>query len=445
MKSSVLKLSHIRLAGIFSGSLLVSTLLSSCGGGGGDGDNAVVVAPEPPFVSVVFGDCGSGMPVELPCDFPIPREEEDNRLSVEKIELGRLLFYDRNMSFNQTQSCGDCHLPEKAFTDGLTVSIGSEGHMHPRNAMSMTNVVYNTTMNWANNVIVNLDQQSLAVLLNDDPIELGWTTDMRANEILGRLMSPDTADYTGTNFASAAPDYPTLFANAFPDATDKITLDTVNKALAAFGSTMISGDSEFDKEQRGEPNTMTEEAKRGRDLFFTERLECFHCHGGFNFSGPVDHAGNVFTQAPFHNNGLYSIGCFDPVADKAACDAGAFPPDNPGLAEFTLLPADIGRFRAPTLRNIALTAPYMHDGSIATLDEMIDHYARGGTLTAVGPNAGDGALNSNKSSFINGFVITPQERVDLLAFFDSLTDWDFLCRDSLNDPFGVIPKHGMCP
>lgn len=406
---------------------LASILLASCSSGSGDSEML-----EQPKASLVFGECDSGMPVELPCGFPTPNEQDNNPLSVEKVALGRMLFYDRNMSFNQTQSCGDCHLPDKAFTDGLAVSVGSAGGMHPRNAMSMTNVVYNSTMNWANNQVVNLEQQSLAVLLSEDPVELGWSG--HETEMLARLKIPSVSDYAGTPFATVAPDYVPMFANAFPDEVEKITLSTVNKALAAFGSTMISGDSDFDKEQRGETNTMSTAAKDGRDLFFSERLECFHCHGGFNFSDSVDHTGIKFTQNSFHNNALYNLD-----------GNGLFPSDNHGLREFTLLAEDEGKFRAPTLRNIELTAPYMHDGSVTSLDEVIDHYARGGRLITAGPNAGDGSLNPNKSSFINGFVVTANERLDLIEFFKSLTDWKFICRDDLTDPFGNVSKHAMCP
>lgn len=297
--------------------------------------------------------------------------------------------------------------------------------------MSMTNVVYNATMNWANNQIITLQQQALAVLLNEDPIELGWTG--HENEMLDRLKAPDPADYAGTRFDAAPPDYPKMFREAFPQA-DPVTLTNVTRALAAFGSIMISGDSAFDREQRGEQNAMTDAARRGRDLFFSERLECFHCHGGFNFSDSIDHSGIRFTQNSFHNNALYNID-----------GNGLYPPDNHGLREFTLKAEDEGKFRAPTLRNIELTAPYMHDGSIATLDGVIDHYARGGRLITAGPFAGDGALNPNRSSLINGFAITADERLDLIAFLKSLTDWTFVCRDDLSDPFGNIPEHPACP
>ena len=114
-------------------SIVASFLLASCSGS--DSETPVPVPEVPVVSSAVFGECGSGAPIQLPCGFPFPRESDDNPLSVEKVELGRLLFYDRNMSFNQTQSCADCHLQEKAFTDGLKVSIRSQADMHARNAI----------------------------------------------------------------------------------------------------------------------------------------------------------------------------------------------------------------------------------------------------------------------------------------------------------------------
>ena len=411
---------------------LASFVLASCSGGG---DTPVPDNAETPTAAV----CTPGSLVNLPVDFPEPEVPCNNTLNADRIALGRLLFFDRNLSFNQTQSCADCHQPASGFTDGLNTSVGSEGGIHPRNAMSLTNVVYNSTMNWANPLVTNLHQQALAVLLNDAPIELGW--DGHEEDILSRLRAPDAVDYSGTPFAVAAPDYPAMFAAAFADDADPFTIFNVTLAIEAFEVTMISGNSEFDREQRGEANAMSDAAKAGRELFFSERLECFHCHGGINFSDSINHAGTVFTQASFHNNGLYNIDVTgDGIGD------GNFPAGNQGLFEETLLPEDKGKFRAPTLRNIELTAPYMHDGSIASLDEVIDHYSAGGrTIDAPDPNAGNGSLSPNKSPLLAGFVITANERLDLIEFFRSLTDWEFICNPDFSDPFGNLPMHANCP
>jgi len=372
--------------------------------------------------------------LSIPDNFPEPVFAAQQQPNAVKIELGRFLFYDRNMSFNQTQSCADCHQQDKAFTDGLTTSIGSEGDTHPRNAMSMTNVVYNATNNWANNLITQLHAQSLAVLTNDAPVELGWTTETRIDEITNRFKNVADDPVAGKV------DYPALFAEAFPDDPDPVNIFSFTEALAAFGATLISGDSEFDKKSRGEPNAMSEAAIRGEDIFFGERAECFHCHGGFNFSDSVQHAGLKFESRPFHNNGLYNVD-----ADGDGISDGLYPSDNAGLIEFTFKPEDDGKFRAPTLRNIELTGPYMHDGSIETLEDIVAHYERGGRLITIGLNAGDGKLNPNKSSFVSGFVLEPGERMDLVEFLKSLTDMHFVCNPDLSDPFGNIPMHALCP
>ena len=157
---------------------------------------------------------------------------------------------------------------------------------------------------------------------------------------------------------------------------------------------------------------------------------CFHCHGGFLFSQASDHAQNTFDQKSFMNNGLYNLD-----------QDGSYPEGNQGLFDLTFDPADKGRFKPPSLRNIEVTAPYMHDGSIATLEEVIDHYARGGRLVPEGTEidgqdvSGDGRDNPNKNAFIIGFELTEQEREDILAFLRALTDEEFLTNPAYSDPF----------
>jgi cytochrome c peroxidase len=223
----------------------------------------------------------------------------------------------------------------------------------------------------------------------------------------------------------AEPLYPPLFAQAFPEEADPISLASVTRALAAFQRTLISGRSPYDRAKRGgEPAALSEAARRGETLFFSEDLECFHCHGGFAFSDSVVHARTTFLEITFHNTALYNVD-----------GAGAYPETDRGLYEISGEPRDMGRFRAPTLRNIAVTAPYMHDGSAATLDDVIDHYAAGGRRIDTGPQAGDGAQSPLKSEFVNGFELTPDQRADLHAFLESLTDEAFLADPRLGDPW----------
>jgi cytochrome c peroxidase len=174
----------------------------------------------------------------------------------------------------------------------------------------------------------------------------------------------------------------------------------------------------------GDEAALSASALRGQDLFFSEELECFHCHGGFNFSDSVATETTNIIEVMFHNTGLYNLG-----------GTGDYPPENTGLHALTGVPTDMGRFRAPSLRNIAKTAPYMHDGSIATLDEVLDHYAAGGRTIEEGPFAGVGADNPYKSEFVTGFSLTPDERADLLAFLESLTDETFLTDPRFASPF----------
>jgi cytochrome c peroxidase len=160
------------------------------------------------------------------------------------------------------------------------------------------------------------------------------------------------------------------------------------------------------------------------NLFFGEKAECFHCHGSPNFNDQFVHATTRVLETPFHNTGLYNIG-----------GTGAFPEPNRGVFELTGLPKDMGMFRAQSLRNIAVTAPYMHDGSIATLEDVLDFYAAGGRNITSGPHAGDGRKNPLKSDLITLINLDAQEKADLVAFLKTLTDHDFLTNPKFADPF----------
>jgi cytochrome c peroxidase len=349
---------------------------------------------------------------DLPEGFPLPRVPDDNPMSAAKVDLGRFLFYDTRLSANETQSCGSCHQQQFAFTDGLANAVGSTMMIHPRSSMGLTNVGYQSTLTWANPVVRTLEDQAQLPMFGDSPIvELGLGG-MEA-VLLERLR--------------ADAEYPGMFAAAFPDEADPISVASVVRAIGAFERTMISGNSPYDRFLRGETAAMSESALRGMELFFDPvslRFECFHCHGGFNFTASQDHSGIVISETAFFNNGLYNVD-----------GRGGYPPDNTGLAEFTGEPDDMGRFKPPTLRNIELTAPYMHDGSIATLEEVIDMYSAGGRNLTTGMWPGDGRENPYKNIFVPGFDMTDQERDDMLAFLRSLTDPGFIADPRFSDPF----------
>jgi len=353
---------------------------------------------------------------DIPDTVPEPRVPEDNPMTAEKVELGRFLFYDKRLSANETQSCGSCHLQELAFTDGLPQAEGSTGQIHPRGSMSIANSAYAASLTWANESLVLLERQALVPIFGENPVELGMAN--MENELL-RRMREDAR-------------YPEMFAAAFPDEQEPISLDGITKAIAAFQRQVTSFNSPVDRWQQGDRTALSESAQRGLALFFggtseagvDDAFECFHCHGGFLFSQSSDDAGQVFDQKFFMNNGLYNLD-----AD------GSYPPGNEGLFEMTGDPNDKGRFKPPSLRNVAVTSPYMHDGSIETLEEVLDHYARGGRLIESGPNAGDGKDNPNKSAFLNGFVMSEREKQDIVAFLHALTDENLLTNPAYSDPF----------
>ena len=385
----------------FATALLLATL---CACGQGFGDGALPSAKATGGNSEFFAD--------LPAHFPRPLVPADNPMTAAKVELGRHLFYDPRLSGNGTQACASCHLQTRAFTEPLETSIGSTGQIHPRNSQSLANIAYNTTLNWANPELQTLERQHITPITNTEPIvELG-VNDANRSEVLGRLRSDAL--------------YQRLFAAAFPGEPDPMTLDHIVLALANFSRTLLSYRAPFDRHQAGDTSALSESAVRGMTLFNSDRLECNQCHGGFNFSDSTRVQGN---EAPaFHNTGLYNI--------TGLNGSNNYPAGNQGLFDFSGNPGDKGRMRAPTLRNIALTAPYNHDGSTATLSDVIDNYARGGRLvTTPLTRSGDGRFNSVKDGEIHGFTLTEQEKADLLAFLDSLTDIAFVTDERFSDPF----------
>ncbi|WP_169238918.1 methanobactin export MATE transporter MbnM [Candidatus Roseilinea sp. NK_OTU-006] len=354
----------------------------------------------------------------LPSHVPPPRVPEWNPMTPEKFELGRYLFYDARLSGNGRQSCATCHQQRLAFTDGRPQSIGSTGEIHPRNAQSLANVAWFSTLTWANPLLTEIEKQIPIPMFGEFPVELGITG--KEQEVLDRFR--------------ADPQYRRMFAAAFPGEAEPITWKNIVYALATFTRGLTSFDSPYDRYLAGDQAALTPSAIRGMQMFFSEDLECHHCHTGFNLSASTTFSGAVFIERPFFNTGLYNID-----------GKGAYPPDNEGVKELTNDPTDMGRFRPPSLRNVALTAPYMHDGSIATLEEVIRFYERGGRKITSGPYAGDGRLSPLKNGLVSGFTLTDAQRQDLIAFLESLTDWHFVTNPRFSDPFAPAPAAQATP
>ena len=321
---------------------------------------------------------------------PVP---VDNPMTAGGVELGRQLFFDPGLSSTGTMSCASCHDPGLAFTDGRSVAIGITGDRHRRNTPSLLNAAYRPILNWSSPQVHLLEFQLLRPLFGTDPVEMGQAG--REAALLAAL--------------ALDPSYPDRFDRAFPNDPTPLRLANLARALATYQRSLVSAGSAYERFRfGGDPDAISAAARRGADLFFSDALACASCHAASTFNGLMTDG----DRAPvFANTGLYNL-----------AGAGAYPTGNEGLARFTEAPADMGRFRAPSLRNVTLTAPYMHDGSIATLEEVLAVYAAGGRLITDGPLAGDGRANPYKDPRITGFTLGAGDQAALLAFLDSLTD-----------------------
>lgn len=333
---------------------------------------------------------------DLPSWMTPPPVPADNPMNREKVELGQRLFYDANLSGPGYMSCSTCHMPEHSFSEQRPLSVGVTGQFHSRNAMAIVNVAYMKTLTWANPNEVRLEDQAKVPIFGVHPIEM----DTKGQEDKVIL------------FLQRDPIYPDLFHKAFPDQDYPVSFDSITKALASFERTLISYQSPYDDYKYNHSDSaISEDAKLGEALFFSAKLGCSSCHAGVHFSDA--------TQAPaFHNTGLYNLD-----------GKGAYPEGNQGLYEHTGKEADKGRFRTPTLRNIAQTAPYMHDGSIATLEEVIEHYAAGGRA------AQQGKASPLLDDKVRPFALTDDEQRQLIAFLNSLTDTNFIENLHFTIPF----------
>jgi len=311
---------------------------------------------------------------------------DDNPTTKQGVYLGRMLFYEKKLSLTNTISCSSCHQQSKAFTDGAALSKSVDNTLSSRNAMSLTNLLWSRKFFWDGRAS-SLEEQAVFPLTN--PHEMGQAMDLSAQKL------------TQTN------QYPVLFKLVFGD--DKITPERITKALAQFERTLISCNSRYDQYLKKTYQPWAEESK-GMALFMNgpdpqkgiRGGNCAHCHGGVK---------NYMEL--FHNNGLDSI------------------PKDLGIEALTGLASDRGRFKAPTLRNIALTAPYMHDGRFKTLNEVIDHYSDHVKESASLSTFIRGESNDKGGKSLN---FRAQEKKELIAFLNMLTDSTFITDPRFADP-----------
>ncbi|MEO1935058.1 MAG: MbnH family di-heme enzyme [Myxococcales bacterium] len=331
----------------------------------------------------------------LPRGFPVPWVPVDNPMTKAKVELGRRLFFDKRLSVTGAYACASCHDPARAFTDGRAQALGATGEIHPRGTMPLVNVAYNASFGWANPEIRDLETHAKIPLFRQEPVELG---------LLGRE-SEVMEEFENDAETRAA------FERAFPKTKKRFSVLHVRQALAAYQRTLISTNSAYDRYVfYDEKEAMSASAIRGMEIFFSDRAGCAGCHPAPLFMSPAVYAG-IEAEPRFHNTGLYNLD-----------GKGRYPEGGTGVFEHTHHPGDMGRFRVPTLRNVARTAPYMHDGSIPTLDEVVLHYASSGRNH--GPTGERAARNPFQSPELKAFELRTGERDDLVAFLESLSDED---------------------
>lgn len=332
------------------------------------------VYPAPTPFSVDLPPAGLGFP-----NLPWPT---DNPATVEGIALGRKLFYDKGLSLDRTVACASCHMPNYAFTDSAVYSRGVNGTLGTRNAMPLFNLLWTNRFFWDGRS-PNLRDQVVQPV--QDPLEMH----LPVEEALSRLRGNGQ--------------YREMFGKAFGDET--VNIERFQKALEQFLLAMTSWRSKFDKARMGQA-TLSGAEQRGFDLFMREYsvpgsgrpqgADCFHCHGSA-----------LFTNRLFENNGL----------DSAL---------QTGYQVVTGLAGDRGKFKTPSLRNVALTAPYMHDGRFATLEQVIDHYDHGVAQSST--------LNANLRVQTGGLQLSAQEKADLIAFLHTLTDSTLISNPVFAEP-----------
>ncbi len=323
------------------------------------------------------------------------RVPEDNPLTDEAVELGRRLFYDVRLSGNNEVSCATCHVQQLAFTDGRKTAVSASGEALAFNSMGLANLMWGPRHFFWNGRVTSLEAQALVPIQADE-------------------MGQDLAELVDELKADAQ--YVALFKKAYGSITD----DHIAKALASFQRTLISSDSKYDKYLRGEA-ALTVQENLGRKLFMAHPdvkaslrgANCIDCHSQFLTSG-------FNTQYDgFSNNGL------DSEENLLT-----------GLEDVTQNPAHRGLFKVPTLRNIALTAPYMHDGRFATLEEVLDHYNEGiklsSTLSPLIAEADNLIKGANTQPSLN---LTENEKGAVIAFLHTLTDQKFIAAEKFSNPF----------
>ena len=322
-----------------------------------------------------------------------------NDALTKKEQLGRYLFFDTRLSLNGTKSCASCHSNKMYFSDGYRKSITSLGENVPHNAPILINSKFLHYYDWANPAANSFAIQIKRPLYGNHPIELGLD---KSKIGLQRVFSSDSI-------------YSTLFKAVYGIKDSLFTLSQIEEAIVAYENRLISFSAPFDN------GKMDEDAQKGFTLFKGAKLNCAKCHPPPYFTLAST---SINIDSVYSNTGLYNLD-----------NKNQYPSDDIGLMTYSKRVTDNGKFKIPTLRNVMQTAPYMHDGSVNTIEEVIDIYARGGREINYGKYKGDGKNNQLKNKLITGFDLTQQERKELLSFLNSLTDTSILTNKIFQNPF----------
>lgn len=306
---------------------------------------------------------GSNKLMSIPAGFPTINFPEGNEFTQERWQLGKKLFFDPILSNTYSKSCASCHLPQFAFSDTTAFSLGENNLRGRSNAPSLTNIGYHPYFTRAGGV-PTLEMQILVPIQEHDEFNSNIV------DLAERLKKvPAYVEQAQTAYGREPDPY------------------VITRAIANFERSFISGNSKYDQfEFQGRSKVLGENEKRGKELFFGAKANCGSCHSGFNF-----------TNYEFENNGLYAS-----YADS-------------GRMRLTKLEGDRARFKVPSLRNVEVTAPYMHDGSLRTLEQVVAHY-----------NSGGKNHKNKNSSLIKPLGLSSEEQKDLIAFLKTLTDYDFI-------------------
>lgn len=309
-------------------------------------------------------------------------------------EFGHLLFFDRQLSFNSTKSCSSCHDPKMSFTDGYRKSLGATADLHQRNSSSLLNIADYNYYTSADSTITLIEKQVLLPLFNNKVVELGLKG--YEKEVLSRIKKDGN--------------YQKLFVNHDQN-IQHLDWQTIIHSIAEYCRALNSYNSKYDYFIKSNNNSVfSNQELNGMKLFNSDSLGCSGCHGGVNFNKPKQTNSSLFIA-----NGFFKI-------DKS--NVNTLFDDDKGLANISKENKDIGRFRVPSLRNVVITAPYLHDGSIKELKDLIRIYGQGGYL------------NSPKDKRIRTFSLTREETSDLIAFLGTLTDTTYLKDPFFLSPFG---------